>query len=154
MALTLLMVHGLLAVVLIGAISHQAMSFWKPSPADAPRNLLARFRGVRAVAFTRSIAILYVITVIGGAVVYPFYVLDAKRPLLAMGLEPAVGVFEIKEHFAILGLALLPAYVHYWRHPGGDPDLRVRRTLTLLLAVFVWWNFVVGHIVTAIRGVF
>ncbi len=155
------MVHALLAVVLIGAVTHQALSLWRPAPAEVHRNIWTSFRAVRGVAYTESIALLYVLTVIGGAIIYPFYVLDAKRPLLNMGLEPVIGVFEIKEHFAILGLGLLPAYLYYWSRAGIGrpspagiaPDLWVRRILTLLLTVFVWWNFLVGHVVTAIRGI-
>jgi hypothetical protein len=105
MALSLLMLHVLVAVVLIGAVTHQVFSLWRPVPAEAHRNLWKSFRSVRSIAFTKSIAVLYVLTVIGGGIVYPFYVLDAKKPLLNMGLEPVVGVFEIKEHFA--GLCVL-----------------------------------------------
>jgi hypothetical protein len=154
MALSLLMLHVLVAVVLIGAVTHQVFSLWRPVPAEVHRNLWKRFRSVRSIAFTKSIAVLYVLAVIGGGIVYPFYVLDAKKPLLNMGLEPVVGVFEIKEHFAILGLGLLPAYVSYWASAENDRDLAVRRILTVILALFVWWNFWVGHVVTAIRGIF
>jgi hypothetical protein len=146
--------HGLLSVVLIGAVSHQALSLWKPRPAEAPRSLFASFRTVRSMAYTNSIVVLYAITVIGGAVLYPFYVLDAKKPLLDMGLNYALGVFEIKEHLAIVGLGLLPAYARYWARAECDRDLRVRRILTVLIAVTVWWNFVVGHVLNTMRGVF
>lgn len=154
MTLTLLMAHVLLAVVLIGALTHQVFSLWKPLPAQAHRNLWTSFRSVRSMAYTKGIAVLYVLTVIGGGIVYPFYVLDAKQTLVNMGLDPVIGVFEIKEHFAILGLGLLPAYVYYWANAENARDLLVRRILTVILALFVWWNFWVGHIVTTIRGVF
>jgi hypothetical protein len=154
LTLTLLLVHALLAVLLIGAVTHQALSLWRPAPADAHRNLWTSFRAVRGMAYTKGIALLYVLTVIGGGIIYPYYVLDAKKPLLNMGLEPVIGVFEIKEHFAILGLGLLPAYLYYWANGDPDRDLAVRRILTWALTVFVWWNFLVGHVVTAIRGIF
>jgi len=154
MTLTLLMLHVLLAVVLIGALTHQVFSLWKPVPAEVHRNLWTSFRAVRSMAYTKSIVVLYVLTVIGGGIVYPFYVLDAKQTLVNMGMEPVIGVFEIKEHFAILGLGLLPAYVYYWSGAATDRDLWVRRILTVILALFVWWSFWIGHVVTTIRGIF
>jgi hypothetical protein len=44
--------------------------------------------------------------------------------------------------------------VSYWASAENDRDLAVRRILTVILALFVWWNFWVGHVVTAIRGIF
>lgn len=153
MILTLLMFHGFLAVILIGAVSHQALSFWKPHVGSG-HHIGTRFRAVRSSTYTNAVVLLYVVTVIGGAVVYPTYVLDVKKPLLDMDLKVAVGVFEVKEHSAIIGLGLLPAYLHYWKNAATDQDLFVRRALTILIAIIVWWNFVIGHILTAIRGVF
>ena len=46
---TLLIVHGLLAVALLGAITHQAVSVWCPVRAAAG-SFVARFRAVRKLA--------------------------------------------------------------------------------------------------------
>jgi hypothetical protein len=151
--LTLLMLHMLLSVVLIGAVSHQALSLWKPTPASG-RNMTTNFRAVRSTVYTNTVAILYVLTTIGGGVVYPTYVLDAKKPLTDMNLNLAIGAFEVKEHFAILGLAILPAYIAYWRKAENDQELVTRKVLTIMVASFVWWNFMVGHILTDLRGIF
>ena len=153
MILTLLMIHVLLSVVLIGAITHQAFSFWKPTPAS-PRNMVTNFRAVRPALYTNTIAILYVLTAIGGGIVYPTYVLDAKKPLTDMNLNLAIGAFEVKEHLAMIGVAILPAYVAYWRKADNDQELFTRKMLTLMVASFVWWNFVVGHVLTDLRGIF
>lgn len=153
MILTLLMLHMLASVVLIGAISHQALSLWKPN-AESGRNIVTSFRAVRGMAYTNTIAILYVLSSIGGAVVYPTYVLDAKKPLTDMNLTLAIGAFEVKEHFAMIGIAILPAYVAYWQKAENDQDLFTRKVLTIMVAGFVWWNFMVGHILTDLRGIF
>jgi hypothetical protein len=147
------MLHMLFSVLLIGAVTHQALSFWKPHAASG-RHILTSFRAVRSTAYTNTIAILYVIVVIGGAIVYPTYVLDVKKPLTDMNLRAAIGAFEVKEHIAIIGLAILPAYLTYWRHAETALELRARRALTIMVACFVWWNFVVGHVLTDLRGVF
>ena len=65
------------------------------------------------------------------------------------------GVFEIKEHLIAIGLGLLPAYWQVWRQPNdaqGAQTVSARRALTWLLAVFVWWGFIVGHVLNNIRG--
>ena len=64
----------------------------------------------------------------------------------------ANGVFEIKEHLVAIGLGLLPAYWLFWRKRLGPETAATRRYLTWLLAFFVWWSFIVGHVLNDIRG--
>jgi hypothetical protein len=94
---TLLILHGLLALALLGAITHQTVAVWWPVSAPA-------------------------------------------------------GVFELKEHLATIGLILLPAYWAYWRQPLSQEYASARRSVTLLLALLVWSNFLIGHIVNNARG--
>jgi hypothetical protein len=63
-----------------------------------------------------------------------------------------MGTFELKEHFAVVGLAILPAYWHFWRLPLADEHRRTRMGLTAVLAFIVWWNFLVGHVINNVRG--
>jgi hypothetical protein len=69
-----------------------------------------------------------------------------------MEMWPQNGAFELKEHFAAVGLGLLPAYWHSWRQPLEAAYASTRAILTALLAFIVWWNFLVGHILNNIRG--
>ena len=64
----------------------------------------------------------------------------------------ANGVFEIKEHLVAIGLGLLPVYWLFWRKPHGPETVAARRYLTWLLAFFVWWSFIVGHVLNNVRG--
>ena len=50
------------------------------------------------------------------------------------------------------GLGLLPAYWQVWRQPLVPEVASARRALTWLLAFFVWWGFIVGHVLNNIRG--
>jgi hypothetical protein len=43
-------------------------------------------------------------------------------------------------------------YWHFWRKRNGPETAPARRYLTWLLAFFVWWNFIVGHVLNDIRG--
>jgi hypothetical protein len=147
----LLIVHGLLAVALLGAVTHQALSVWAPARKPAG-SFVGRFRGVPGASYTNAIIVLYGLTAIVGAVIYADYRLEVRIVVEQLGLRPQNGAFELKEHFAVIGLAMLPAYWYYWRQPLAAEHARTRAVLTALLAFIVWWNFLVGHIINNIRG--
>jgi hypothetical protein len=153
MVTTLLILHMLLAVALLGAITHQAFSTTRRVPV-AERSFVGRFRGVGAAHYTNAIVILFVAASILGALLYPPYRLDVRPNLEDLDMRAANGVFEIKEHLAAIGLGLLPAYWFFWRAPPTPDGMVARRYLTWILAFVVWWNFLVGHILNNIRGLF
>jgi hypothetical protein len=72
MATILVILHGLVAVALLGAITHQTLAVWAPSGAP-PRSFFGRFRAVPSDAFVNAIIILYLVTVLLGAVVYLYF---------------------------------------------------------------------------------
>jgi hypothetical protein len=148
----LLIIHGLLAVTLLGAITHQALSVARRVPVAAKGSFVGRFRGVAAAGYTNAIVILFVVTSIGGALLYPQYRLDVRPALEDLGMREANGAFEIKEHLAAIGLGLLPVYWYYWRQPLQEAYATSRKYLTWILAFLVWWNFLVGHILNNIKG--
>jgi hypothetical protein len=153
MIVVLLILHGLLAVALLGAITHQALSVLTTAPpANGRWTFLDRFRGVDATAYATPIVVLFVVTTMGGALLYPQYRIDVRPALEDMQNTAANGVFEIKEHLAAIGLGLLPVYWLFWKKPQGPDAVAARRYLTWLLAFFVWWNFIVGHVLNNIRG--
>src|SRR5215813_10646685 len=152
MIVVLLILHGLLAVGLLGAVTHQALSVLPLAAARGQRTFIDRFRGVNAPAYATPIVVLFAITAIGGALLYPQYRIDVRPALEDTQNQAANGVFEIKEHLAAIGLGLLPAYWLYWRKAFGPETAAARRYLTWLLAFFVWWSFIVGHVLNDIRG--
>jgi hypothetical protein len=151
MITALLIVHGLLAVFLLGAITHQAFSVTQRVPAG-PRSFVGKFRGVSGASYTNAIVILFVVTSIGGALLYPQYRLDIRTTLEDLNMREANGAFEIKEHLAAIGLGLLPVYWYFWRQPPVGEHATARKYLTWILAFLVWWNFLVGHILNNIKG--
>ncbi len=152
MITTLLIVHALLAVALLGAITHQAASVWWPARRPAG-SFVGRFRSVPAPSYANAIIVLYVCTaVVGGTLIYPEFRLSVRPVLEQLGLWAALGVFDLKEHFTVIGMATLPAYWYFWRPPLADQHARTRAILTAMLACIVWWNFLVGHILNNIRG--
>jgi hypothetical protein len=151
MTIALLILHGLLAVALLGAITHQAIGVWMPSRTGAS-SFVGRMRGVSTGTYVNAIVVLYILTASLGAIIYPAYRLSVRVVLEQMQLLWQNGSFELKEHFVAVGLGMLPAYWYFWREQLGDEYARQREVITALLAFIVWWSFLVGHIVNNARG--
>jgi hypothetical protein len=151
MATTLLILHGLVAVALLGAITHQALATCAPSNAK-PLSFFGRFRAVPGAGFTNAVVILYLISWLLGAVVYLFFKIDVQPGLERDRHWHALGFFDLKEDFVAIGLGVLPAYWICWRSPINGQSRQMRIALTLLLALIVWWGFLVGHIINNIGG--
>jgi len=143
--------HGLCAVALLGAITHQAASVWAPVKAgDA--SFLGRFRAVKAAAYVNAVIALFLITFLIGAVIYPTYRVGARIYMEDLRMSKPVGSFEVKEHLVSFALGFLPAYWYYWRLPHAPEHKTVRKMLALILALIVWTAFLVGHVLNNIKG--
>ena len=151
MATALVMVHGLVAVALLGAVTHQTLATWAPAQAR-PGSFFGRFRTVPSASFAGAIIVLYAISAILGAIVYLYFRVDIRPGLENSRHWQTLGLFDIKEHFVAIGLAVLPAYWVCWRQPRADEYARTRAALTLILACIVWWSFLVGHVTNNIKG--
>ncbi len=151
MNVALLIIHGLFAVALLGAVTHQAMgAVWPRRPGQT--DFVARFRGVNGVGYTNAVIVLYVITFVLGGVIYTTYRIEVRPPLEALQDLPTVGLFELKEHFLAMAGGMLPAYWYFWKR---RPEQRASRTMiTVILALVVWFSFIAGHIVNNVRGFF
>lgn len=142
--------HGIVSIGLIGAVTHQGLSVWRrPAPAQL---FIARFRAVPAVRFANAITVLYVLTFALGAYIYPAFVLDVKGSVADSGMRKTIGVFQLKEHIAVIGLGLLPVYWHFWRSVPLTTDIATRKFLTTFLMLSVWWNLIIGHLLNNVKG--
>ena len=151
MTITLLIVHGLVAVALLGALTHQTLAAWAPSRTRAG-SFFDRFRGVAPASFANAVVVLYLLSASLGAVLYLDFRIDIRPSLERAGQWPALGVFDLKEHFIAIGLALLPAYWLLWRRPFPEVARRTRAAVTAILAFTVWWGFLIGHVVNNLMG--
>jgi hypothetical protein len=151
MLTALLIVHGLLAVALLGAITHQAASVWWPRRKPA-ENFVGRFRAVAGAAYANAVVLLYVSTMILGAIIYPEFRVSIRSVVEELDHRAVMGAFEIKEHFVVVGMAMLLPYWFVWRAPLNEQYAKTRAALTGILAFIVWWGFLVGHIINNIRG--
>jgi hypothetical protein len=145
-----LMVHMLIAVALIGAVTHQALGVL--APVIRPASFFGRYRAVKGEGYVNAIVVLYLCTALLGLTIYPNYRIGARVVMEQLGMFSRVGSFELKEHLIALGLGILPAYWWVWRPAQSDRAL-TRRVLTVILAVFVWYAFLVGHYLNNIQGI-
>ena len=146
----LLIVHGILAVFLVGAITHQAVgAAWPVTKRGS--GFFHAVRGVNGMSYTNAVVILFVVTFVLGCIIYPTYRINVRTVLQEYRLFKPEGMFEMKEHLLALSLALLPIYWLFWRR-ASDANRLARTAVTCLVAVAVWWSFLTGHIINNIRG--
>lgn len=147
--ITILIIHGLVAVLLLGGITHQAFGVL-PAP-KAKRTIFDRFRAVNGGAYTNTIMVLFIFSSLLGGLMYPTYRMEVRTTLEDLQMRAANGLFEVKEHMAAVGLGVLPVYWLAWKSSSQE-WLEARRNLTWLLAFITWFNFLVGHVLNNIKG--
>jgi hypothetical protein len=147
---TLLIIHGILAVFLLGAITHQAVGVAWPLTKKSS-GFVSAVRGVNGMNYTNAIILLFLVTFALGTIIYPTYRTGVRTVLQEYRDFKPEGMFEMKEHLLALSLALLPIYWLFWH--SASPTYRAARALvTCILAFAVWWAFLTGHIINNIRG--
>jgi len=148
-----LLVHLLLAVGLLGALTHQAVAVMMPvrQVAGAP-GFVTRFRGVPAAGYATAVCIMWILTFIAGSYIYTKYRIYVRIPIEQAGHWKAQGFFDFKEHVASIGLVLLPVYWYFWKNAQNPEYDTARKAVTVYLAVACWFLFIVGHVLNNVRG--
>jgi hypothetical protein len=145
--------HALLAVALIGALTHQAASvLWPARQLAGGPGFVMRFRGVQGPAYATAVCVLWIVAFIFGAWIYTKYRIYIRMPIEEMGFWKTQGFFEMKEHLATIGLGLLPAYWYFWKNARTPEFDSVRKWLTVTLAGMCWCIFLIGQTVNNVRG--
>src|SRR5215475_12107350 len=135
----LLITHGILAVFLLGAITHQAVgAAWPVAKRSA--GFVSAIRSVNGMNYTNAIVVLFVVTFVLGCIIYPTYRINVRTVLQEYRLFKPEGMFEMKEHLLALSLAFLPIYWIFWRK-ASEANRVARTVLTSFIAVAVWWSF-------------
>ncbi len=147
----LLILHGLCAVALLGALTHQAISVLWPAR-QRTGSFVSSLRSVPSSTYTNAIIVMFIATAILGSIIYTEYRISIRTTLQDYRMHIPEGAFELKEHFLSIGLGLLPAYWYYWQPEPAKEFVTTRIIVTALLAVLVWYAFVTGHVLNDIRG--
>jgi hypothetical protein len=142
----LLVVHLLVAVFVMGLVTHHGLLLLRRNP---PATRLARY--------ARWMAIGYPLAWLAGVVIYPSYNVLIRKPPIGV-LEHlarwAVGLFEIKEHVGSIALAMLPCLVlsavQYERLSRLE---RISyRAAACVFTLFVYYSFIAGGVVTTVKS--
>ena len=95
----LLIVHGPLAVALLGATTHQAFAAMLKRREVRKGSFPARFRATDAAAYSNAVVVLFLAVIPIGSILYPRYRLVVRPLLQSLDLRAANGAFEPKDHF-------------------------------------------------------
>jgi hypothetical protein len=98
----------------------------------------------------------YLVTYIIGALIYPAFRVHIRATAFDPVIPWATGLFEVKEHWGTLGLAVLLSWWYIRRSINPETD----RThlffgclpLCLIFNVLVWYKIVVGCWLTMLKG--
>jgi hypothetical protein len=99
----LLILHGILAVLLLGAITHQAVGVVWPVSKRSP-GFLSAVRGVNGMNYTNAVIVLFLVTFVVGTIIYPTYRVNVRTVLQEYRDFKPEGMFEMKEHLLALSL--------------------------------------------------
>ncbi len=97
----------------------------------------------------------YVIVYVIGALIYPAYRIHMRARYFDPQLPWATGLFEVKEHWGAVGLAMF--FVYYFLRksfqPGEEKEkLFLYVPLCVLLNVILWYKVIVGCYLTLLKG--
>lgn len=145
-------VHALLAVALLGALTHQAAAVLAPPRASPAAGFVTHFRSVSGPRYSAAVCVLWALAFILGACIYARYRLHVRILIEQEQLWKTLGAFELKEHLTTIGLGLLPVYWHLWKSARNAAYDRARKWLTVVLAAICWYAFLTGHVVNNVRG--
>ena len=145
-------IHALLAVALLGALTHQAAAVLTTPRARMEGGFLTHFRSVAGPRYAGAVCVLWVLAFILGGWIYTKYRIYVRIPIEQEGMWKTLGAFELKEHLATIGLGLLPYYWYLWKNARNVATERARKWLTIVLAVICWYAFLTGHVVNNTRG--
>ncbi|MBI4820195.1 MAG: hypothetical protein HY791_28225 [Deltaproteobacteria bacterium] len=137
-----LFLHAGTSVILLGAAGHYAlMTLGSLRGRPAP----PRLAGV----YTRSILVAYLLCFVTGAMTYPAFKRDV-RPELDRAIPWATGLFEIKEHFAAIGLL---ACLALWLVSRNGGSSRWVNALVVLIASLIFYLGGAGTLLVMLRSV-
>jgi hypothetical protein len=144
----LLIVHLLGTFVLAGSIMHNLFVVL-----DYVKGKFARRK--RELYYLKYTLWSYVIVYVIGAVIYPAFGVYIRRPFFDTPMPWATGLFEVKEHWAAVGLALM--FVYYFLRKSFDPQDERHKLffyipLCLILNVITWYVIIVGCYLSVLKG--
>ncbi len=148
--IVLLLTHLIIAGVLAGAMMHNLIIVFK--------YLQGKFGHTKRELYLARVSLWsYVIVYLLGCLIYPAFRVYFRAAYFDVDLSWATGLFEVKEHWGSLGLALF--FVYYYLRKSFEPDLEKDKLwfyvpLSVILNVIVWYKIIVGCYLSLLKGSF
>jgi hypothetical protein len=138
-------IHLLTSVFLLGALTHH---FWLVIKGE----VISHAKAVRRFSFWAATS--FLVCFVWGSFVYPYFRYYVRFLVQDKQAPWATGLFEIKEHWIALGLAILPFYYLSSRTVKelNQRDLRLHQASVVGMNVVVWYSFVVGAVLVYLKG--
>ncbi len=97
----------------------------------------------------------YIIVYVLGVLIYPAYGAYIRHPYFDQQMPWATGLFEVKEHWGAVGLAMFFAFYFLRKsfQPVEEKDkLFLYVPICLLLNVILWYKVIIGCYLTLLKG--
>jgi len=145
----LLFFHLVGAFVLVGSLTHNLVIV-----VNYLKNKFEKTQ--RAHLYTKIALITYAFEFVIGALIYPSFRVHVRAEYFDLQLPWATGLFEVKEHWAAIGLALMIVY-HY---VGKNIDFSEVKKMTLpylilgiILFLTIWYLIGAGFYLTTLKSI-
>jgi hypothetical protein len=145
----LLLVHLFATFILIGSMSHNLLYVAKYAQGKFGRQK-QEFRYLKWAFWS------YIFVYVIGAIIYPAFRVHIRGATFDPLLPWATGLFEVKEHWGAIGLAIFVVY--YFLRKNFNPQeekeklFYIYMPLCLILNVILWYKVVVGCYLTLLKG--
>ena len=144
----LLLLHLFLTFLLVGAMMHNLLVVFN--------YLSGKFaRKKREWYYARLSFWSYLVVYVIGALIYPYFRVYIRHEYLDANFPWATGLFEVKEHWGAVGLALFACY--YLLRKMFDPETEKEKLyfyvpLCFLLNIILWYKVIIGCFLTILKG--
>ncbi len=145
----LLLVHLFATFILIGSMTHNLLCVAKYVQGKFGRQK-QEFRYLKWSLWS------YIFVYVIGAIIYPAFRVYIRGTMFDPLLPWATGLFEVKEHWGAIGLAIFVVY--YFLRKNFNPQEEKEKLfylympLCLILNVILWYKVVVGCYLSLLKG--
>ena len=144
----ILLAHLLATFVLVGSMTHNLLCV-----IDYVRGHFGRQK--RELLYLKVSFWTYLIVYVLGALIYPAFRVYIRGTCFDPQIPWATGLFEVKEHWSAIGLALF--FVYYFLRKNFQPDTEREKLffyvpLCFLLNIILWYKTVVGCYLSLLKG--
>ncbi|MBN2374787.1 MAG: hypothetical protein JXD22_00185 [Sedimentisphaerales bacterium] len=146
--IVLLVVHMLVTIVLVGSMTHNFLVV-----IDYLRGKFNRKN--RELLYLKVSLWAYTFVYIVGALIYPAFRIRVRHDYFDEQLPWATGLFEVKEHWAALGMAFIVAL--YFFRKSFDPAVNKQKLFLYVPLCFIinfslWYIVIASCFLTILKG--